>query len=85
MYSFAPASIAFTASRALVPIPQATTGTKIRSASRSSTSLPIFCLTSHITTSAPLPLRKAPMASMISSQWMTFAPRCRAILPAVLM
>ena len=64
MYSFAPAWMAATAAFASVPVPQATTGVRIRSAARASTRRPIGWATSIM-------IRSAPLARRTTSPWST--------------
>src|SRR5258708_25254135 len=85
MYSLAPALIACTAALASVPMPQATTGTLIRSFLSWVTSRATSSLTSIITRSAPWPERSAFMAAGIACTCATLAPRSCAIFPAVVM
>ncbi len=59
MYSLAPALMARTAASASVPMPQATTGTAMRSSFRLSTRWATSSLTSSMMRSAPWPERSA--------------------------
>ena len=81
MYSLAPAWIAATAARASVPVPQATTGVRMRSALSAATSSAIGCATSIMMRSAPR-ARSTLRPWRTLSAWVTAAPRCMAILEA---
>jgi hypothetical protein len=85
MYSLAPARMARTAALASVPMPQATTGTLMRSVRRLSISRATSSFTSIITRSAPWPARRAAIAPSMLSVCATLAPRDIAIFPAAAM
>jgi hypothetical protein len=82
-YSLAPARMASTARRVSVPMPQATTGVQMRSATSPRTRVLISSVTSQNTRSAPTPPRNESSACSIETAWVTFAPRSIAILVAV--
>jgi hypothetical protein len=83
MYSRAPAWIAATAARASVPVPQATTGARMRSASSAATSAATSRATSTMTRSEPL-ARSTERPCSMPSAWVTAAPRLIAILEATI-
>src|SRR3954469_23815598 len=83
MYSFAPAWIAATAARASVPVPQATIGIEMRSASSRVTRSRMSTATSTIIRSAPRPERSTRSAISAFSAWVTAAPLFIAILVAM--
>ncbi len=82
-YSWAPARIALAAAAGSGPMPQAITGTEMRSCFRLLQKLAISRFTSTMTMSAPWPERSAVSAASISSTWATLAPLSSASLPAV--
>src|SRR5215213_7824869 len=81
MYSLAPAWMAATAARASVPVPQAITGVRMRSASSAVTRSRTERPTSIMMRSAPL-ARSTDRPCSMASAWVTPAPRLMAILEA---
>ena len=82
MYSFAPARIAATAARESVPVPQATIGTTMRSASSRVTRSRMSTATSTSSRSALRPERNTRNAMSALSACVTLAPLSIAILVA---
>ena len=82
IYSLAPARMALTAAAALASVPQATTGTKMRSFSNPEISAGMSAITSTSSRSAPRPLLSEARAISISPAWATLAPPSIASLVA---